>query len=223
LTMTLGTLLVLLVLLFILIAIPVMLVYKASGEAELSVRDWVKIRFRGSNMPDTPTAPVERIVAPTLRLRLFRDSGAYAEEIAFAVGKRQSDFEDFHFRFGLVLENAAPDSPPASGIRIRLEVSCRGMHPRRPPAFRTDAYESMPGWSTERDLIQQVGAEPRPALLNFAGGHSDASAYGHPIAWPGFQGRVGAGLTGRFLLDYRVTTTSPATTSTGQLKIVLEQ
>ena len=155
---------------------------------------------------------------PQLTLKLFLESGAYQDEITFIQHQPDSVVQDYYFPFGLALQNAAEKSVPAKDIDMRVEISWNGVDLQSAPEFTTDS----PGWQTLRSKIQQAGELPFPAVLDFKGPEHDRCTFGQPLEWDSFQGHLSRKTNGYFLLNYRISSANPHTTSTGELRIVIQ-
>lgn len=170
-------------------------------------------RTNGSAPDQTVSAPL-----PQLTLKLFLESGVYQDEIAFIQPQPDGVTQDFYFRFSLALQNEEEKSAPAKEIDIRVDIYWSGVGLQSAPEFTTDS----PGWKILRSEIQQVDDQPLPAMLEFRGSEQDRCGFGHPLEWNKFRGHLYRKADGYFSLHYRITSASPHTTSTGELRIALQ-
>jgi hypothetical protein len=170
------------------------------------------------NSPD----PKQESQLPELVLKLVSRDGVYQDEIVVDQPQPKGVTQDHDFRFGLALQNTAEMSIPAQGIDIRVEISWRGSELKSAPEFSTDIHQrTTPGWRTLRSKVRQKGEQPLPAILEFKGSVQDRCAFGHPLEWKRFRGHLFRRVDGCFLLQYRISSTSPYTASSGELKIHL--
>lgn len=247
--------LIVLVGLFIVIGLAVILRYRSYGEAKFSLRDWLSVSFRGSNLPQddqhprresnvtyagstvvadefvgrdkvthvhTPTELESTAPLPHLVLKLFAESGLYQDEIAVAQPQPAGVIQGHSFMFGLALLNAVEGSPPAREIDIHVRVSWSGSDLEFAPEVTADTHRrTTPGWRTARPKIQQAEGRPLPAILEFHGTEQDRCAFGHPLEWSRFRGRMSRRVDGHLVLSYDVSSATPHTTSSGELRIAL--
>ncbi|MCB0214010.1 MAG: hypothetical protein KDJ52_32030 [Anaerolineae bacterium] len=171
-----------------------------------------------SNPANGSTGPDYVTQFPQLTLKLFLESGAYQDKITFTQPQRDGVVQDYYFLFGLSLQNVVEKSIPARDIDIRVEIFWNGVDLQSAPEFITDG----PGWQASRSRIQQAGDLPLPAVLEFKGTEHDRCTFGHPLEWTKFRGHLSRKANGYFLLYYRISSGSPHTTSTNELRIVLQ-
>jgi hypothetical protein len=155
---------------------------------------------------------------PQLILKLFLESGLYQDDIILIQPQPDGVVQDYYFPFGLALQNVIEKSVPAKDIDIRVEISWNGAELQSAPEFTTDN----PGWQALRSKIQQAGDVPLPAVLEFKGAEQDRCSFGHPLEWNGFRGHLSRKTNGYFSLHYRISSASPHTTSTDELRIFLQ-
>jgi hypothetical protein len=144
------------------------------------------------------------IIVPKLELKLIDNMKQHVDQLAFSQIANNQDFY-----FGIAMINNAEGSLPAEKLDITIECNWDGSETKNAPKFKTDSNNrTTPDWIASRDLIQQ-GEIPHPATLSFHGTIDDRCAYGHNLEWYRFSVVLFERMSGRFILNYRISSAYP--------------
>ena len=227
------------------LVIAVILRYKTEGEAEFSIRNWLKFRFKGSNQAEEQETIQEK------GIHMGNGGQIRAQEVIggdkvtiynqkpdnnihpklpqlkielFQLGRARTYNQEIeiHQDDGMSYRDYSfgvvlinEDTTVAKGIGIKLVFSWKGDYPKRSLKFFPPRRAN--GWSTS---VQQLVNE-QSAILNFS--EPDLICFsGQPTEWPNFLIRLQERLNGYILLEYTISSFQPQSDNNGELKIHLK-
>ncbi len=228
------------------LVLAVIIRYRHTSEAEFSIRDWLKFRFKGSNKANE-TNPSElgvkleegsqltahEVVGRDKITNIYGDvpkstKPSQLPELTLKLYKGDDGAPDDGISFethralpqvhifGFELENAT-ESTLAKGIGISVEFSWRGAPPQTCPRIEVPLRLKNHGWAERRS---RVGKDGQPAVLTFKDTNLTCP-YGIPISWNNFKVHLSEHMKGYLLVQYKLSGDDPQTYNSEELIITL--
>jgi len=228
------------------LVVAVILRYRRKGEAEFSIRDWIRFRFSGSNETNVerPDRSQESKVDPQSQINVNEFVGRDKITTHIHPPPQESvqpsplpklslklfTIDDRTYRDEIVFGkvpfiryrefNFALENTVASTtaerIDIRVVIEWQGDQLDKAPEFTVHLPPSE-GWKADVSKLKHN----QPAILTFHGSQHHRCSFRQPLEWNNFMFHLGEQVTGFFQMHYVVSSAEPATENSGELRIVI--